>query len=96
MIVITAALKAKPGKDGELVSVMKELTAAVKANEKDTLDYTLHRSQKDPLLFLVYEKYRSPEAMKAHMASPHFQAAAKKLAGILDGGLGVEMYEVVE
>ena len=96
MIVITAALKAKPGKDSEMIAAMKELAAAVKAREKDTLDYTLLRSQKNPLLFLVYEKYRHAEAMKAHLASPHFQAAAKKFAPLLDAPLSAESYEVVE
>jgi len=96
MIVVIAALQAKPGQEAELISVMKELTAAVRAEEKDTLDYTLHRSQRDHSRFLVYEKYRSADAMKAHLASPHFQAAAKKLGAILQGGLGVETYKVVE
>ncbi len=96
MMVVAATLRAKPGREEELISVMKELTAAVKANEKDTLDYTLHRSQRDHSLFLVYEKYRSADAMKAHLASPHFQAAAKKFAGILEGGLGIETYDVIE
>ncbi len=96
MIVICANLKSKPGKDNELIEVMKALTAAVRSSEPDTLDYLLLRSQKDPLLFTVFEKYRSPEAMKAHLFSPHFQAASKKLALILDGGLKAESFTVIE
>lgn len=96
MIVIVANLKAKPGKENELIEVMKNLTADVRAKEPDTLDYVLLRSQKDPLQFLVYEKYRSGDAMKAHLTAPHFQDAAKKLAPILDGGLKAESYNVVE
>jgi len=96
MIVIVANLKAKPGKENELIEVMKELTAAVRSREPDTLDYVLLRSQKDPLSFLVYEKYRSGDAMKLHLTSPHFQDASKKLAPILDGGLKAESYIVVE
>ena len=96
MIVIAANLKAKPGKENELIEVMKKLAAAVRSREPDTLDYVLLRSQKDPLQFLVYEKYRSGDAMKAHLTSPHFQDASKKLALILDGGLKAESYNVVE
>jgi len=96
MIVIAANLKAKPGKENELIGVMKELSAAVRSSEPDTLDYVLLRSQKDPLQFLVYEKYRSGDAMKAHLVSPHFQAASKKLALILEGGLKAESYNVIE
>jgi (4S)-4-hydroxy-5-phosphonooxypentane-2,3-dione isomerase len=96
MIVIVASMMAKAGMENELVKVMKELSAEVKSKEPDTLDYVLLRSLKDPLSFLVYEKYRSPDAMKAHLVAPHFQDAAKKLAGILDGGLKAESYSVVE
>ena len=96
MIVIVANLKAKPGKENELIEVMKNLTADVRSKEPDTLDYVLLRSQKDPLQFLVYEKYRSGDAMKAHLMSPHFQYASQKLALILDGGLKAESYNVVD
>ena len=96
MIVICAHLKAKPGKENELIEVMKDLTAAVRSSEPGTIDYVLLRSQKDPVQFMVYEKYRSGEAMKAHLMTSHFQAAAKKLAPILEGGLKAESYNVVE
>ena len=96
MIVITAAMRSKPGKEMDLIAAMKELTAAVRQNEPDTLAYTFHRAKNDPSLFMVYEKYKSVEAMKAHMVSAHFQEAAKKLGGLLEGGLGLETYEVME
>ena len=96
MVVIMATMKAKAGKEDELISVMKELVSAVRANEKDTLDYAFHRSQKDPALFMVYEKYKTQDAVQAHMAAPHFQAAAKKLSDLLEGQLMIEAYEVME
>jgi quinol monooxygenase YgiN len=33
--------------------------------------------------------------MTAHLTSPHFQQASQKLKELLDGAMGLEMYEVV-
>ncbi|OGP58333.1 MAG: hypothetical protein A2V67_03990 [Deltaproteobacteria bacterium RBG_13_61_14] len=96
MIVLAATLKAKAGKEDELIAAMKKLVAAVRQNEPGALDYTLHRSKKDPATFLVYEKYRDDAAMKAHMGSVHFQEASKKFGELLAGPPGLEMFEVVE
>ena len=96
MVVISAVLKVKAGKEETLVEEMKALAKAVKENEPDTLDYVLHRSQKDPLTFMIYEKYKSGQAVQAHMTSAHFQAAAKKFPELLDGGMAIEMYDVIE
>ncbi len=95
MIVISANLVAKSGKEDELISVMKELVEAVKQNEEGALEYTFHRSKKDPSLFMVYEKYKDGDAFQAHAGSAHFQAAAGKLKDLLEGGLGIEAYEVI-
>jgi len=95
MIVLAATMRAKAGKEEEFVAVMSGLVKAVRANEPGALDYTLHRSKKDARTFLVYEKYRDQAAMTAHMTSAHFQEASKKLKELVEGAMGLEMYEVV-
>ena len=95
MIVVCATMRAKTGKEDELVDNMRKLAAEVREKEKGALDYTFHRSSKDPGLFMVYEKYESGEAMREHISSGHFQEAAKKLPELLEGGLTLETYEVV-
>ena len=96
MIVISATLRAAAGKEDELIALMNDLVAKVKENEPGALDYRFHRSQKDRSMFMVYERYESPEAMQAHMTSAHFQEASKNFGGLVEGGLGIEIYEVVE
>ena len=96
MIVIVATMKAKSGKEDELISLMKELVKAVRENEPGALDYTFHRSHKDASSFLVHERYKDGEAMQAHMAAPHFQEAAGKMGELLEGGLGIETFDVIE
>jgi len=96
MIAIVATMKAKSGKENELIAIMKGLVKAVRENEPGALDYTFHRSHKDASSFLVYEKYKDGEAMQAHMAAPHFQQAAQKMGDLLDGVLGIETFDVME
>jgi len=95
MVVITATMRAKEGKEDELIGLMKDLVEKVKQNEPGALEYSFHQSKRDPNLFMVYEKYKDGEAMQAHMSSSHFQEAGKKLSEVVEGGLGLEAYEVV-
>ena len=95
MIVIVAILRAKAGKEEQLVENMRALVRSVREKEPGNLDYVFHRSQKDPAVFMVYEKYKSGEAVQAHMAAPHFQEAAKKFPQLLEGGINIEMYNVI-
>ena len=96
MTVIMATLKAKAGKEDELMLIVKGLAKAVREKEPGNLEYVFHRSLKDPSMFMFYEKYQSGEALQAHMKAPHFQEAAKKLPPLLEGGINIEMYNVVD
>ena len=96
MVVVIATLKAKSGKEDELIAAMTDLVKSVRENEPGTLDYTFHRSKKDASTFMVYEKYKDDEAIQAHMAAPHFREAGKKMAGLLGGAPVIDTYEVIE
>lgn len=95
MIAVTATFKTKQGREEEFIAEMKQLAKSVKDNEPGAIDYTIHRSQKSQSVFLIYEKYESDGALKAHMAAPHFQNAAKKLPELLDGPMQLDVYEIV-
>ncbi len=96
MIVICATLRAKSGKEDELIAAMSDLVKEVNEKEEGALDYRFHQAKNDPSLFMVYERYKDGEAMQAHMTSPHFQAAGAKFGDLLEGGLTVDMYDVLE
>ena len=95
MIVISATLRVKEGKEDQFIEMMKELVQKVKDNEPGAIDYILHRSKADQQLFMVYERYKDGDAVSAHMTSEHFQAASGKMKDLLEGGLGIESYEVI-
>jgi quinol monooxygenase YgiN len=96
MIALVATMKACKGKEDELLAAMKGLVAEVRAKEEGTLEYVLHRAQEDPATLMVYEKYKDGDALNLHMVTPHFQAAAGKMAELLEGGLTVKSYDVIE
>jgi hypothetical protein len=54
VLTVVATLSAKPGKGDELAAILAEQVAAVVKAEPDCLVYRLHRSKKNPDLFLFY------------------------------------------
>ena len=96
MIALVATMTARKGKEGELIAAMKGLVAEVRTKEEGTLEYILHQAQENPAVLMVYEKYKDGDALNAHMVTPHFQAAAAKLGELLEGGLGIKSYNLIE
>jgi quinol monooxygenase YgiN len=64
----------KPGHGDEVARRLREMAAMVQQHEPDCLIYEAHRLQSNPDVFLLYELYRSPEALEAHRTTPHFQS----------------------
>ena len=67
--------QAKPGMGDEVAALLARHTAATRA-ETGNLDFVALRGTEDPDSFVLYERYESEEAFKAHQASPHFEGIA--------------------
>jgi quinol monooxygenase YgiN len=91
-MIVVAKLKAKSGEEATMEEALRDMVAKV-AQEEGTLTYTLHRSQKDPGLFLFYEKYVDGQALKAHSSTPYFKEFFGALKSMLDGAPEIEMYD---
>jgi quinol monooxygenase YgiN len=70
---LVAEVRAKPGKDGELESVLRGLLAPTR-REEGCLNYDLHRAQDDPGFFVLYENWRTTALWERHMETPHLAA----------------------
>ena len=70
-MIVVAKLKAKSGEEEKMEKALVDIIPKVE-QEEGTLMYTLHKSQKDPTVFLFYEKYTDKEALKFHSATPYF------------------------
>ena len=92
VLTVVAKLSAKPGKGDELAAVLREQVASVRKAEPDCLVYRLHRSKKQPDLFLFYEQYRSEAAFDLHRKAPHLAGFRERREPLVAGPPEVEFY----
>lgn len=71
MISFTVRMTFRPDDRDEIVTILRELTAASRA-EPGCISYVAHRVQSDPDTIVIYEQYRDQAALDAHRAAPHF------------------------
>jgi quinol monooxygenase YgiN len=74
--VVSAKWRAKPGKEGRLEELCREMTEPSRA-EPGNLFYQAHRSPEDQQLFWLYEQYVDEAGYEAHMDSEHFTRLVK-------------------
>jgi len=97
LLTVVARIRAAAGKGDLLAAFLTEQAAAVRAAEPGCLVYRVHRSTKDPLLFLFYETYANDAAYETHRAAPHLSAFRKRREeqGLIDGAVEVEVYRSI-
>jgi quinol monooxygenase YgiN len=74
-IALIVHYQALPGKGDQVAGLLARHTAATRA-EPGCLDFVALRGTEDPDSFVLYERYDSAGAFKAHQASPHFEGIA--------------------
>ena len=86
MIRVVAVLTAKPGLRDELLAVFQANVPNVRA-ENGCIEYAAHvdadgigplQTKFGPDTFAVLELWASPEALSAHVATPHMRAYGQK------------------
>ena len=95
MIGVIATLRVKDGKTQEFESLFGQLATQVRANESGNVAYQLCRSRTEADTYKVLELYRDEEALEAHRASAHFQAAGPGLGSVLSGRPDVEVLDAI-
>ncbi|MBI9084870.1 MAG: antibiotic biosynthesis monooxygenase [Desulfobacterales bacterium] len=93
-MIVVAKIKAKSGQAAEMEKTLQEMVAKV-GKEAGTLVYTLHRSQKDPSIFMFYEKYTDMDAFAFHGSTPYFKELMKTTAPMMDGAPQIDTYDEV-
>jgi quinol monooxygenase YgiN len=78
MLALHATLKIKPGRIDEFLRLLGELAVATRAEPGNRL-YVFGRGPA-PDTVVMLERYLDRDALKAHFASAHFQAAGQRLA----------------
>jgi quinol monooxygenase YgiN len=96
-LTVVAKVRAARGKGDALAELLVEQCAAVLAAEPGCLVYRLHRSAKDPELFLFYEVYRDEAAFDVHRKAPHLAAYRERREkdGLTQGAVEVETFRAL-
>ena len=94
MIGVIATLKIQDGKQAGFEALMKELTAAVRANEPACTFYQLHKTD-DPTTYVMLEQYKSQGDLATHRETPHFKTLGGKLGEFLAAAPGIQILPAV-
>jgi quinol monooxygenase YgiN len=87
--------QAQPGQGDQVAALLAQHTAATRA-EPGCLDFVALRGTDDPDSFVLYERYESADAFRAHQASPHFEGIAVARIRPLLADRRLEHRQVVE
>ena len=94
MVTFIARLKALPGKEAEAAEAIKEMVAAVEANEAGALAYVAHTAPESPGEFLFYEAYADEAAKDTHMKTPYLKKLVALMGPVFDAGFGVRIEDL--
>ena len=97
VLTVVARIRAAKGKGEALAALLAEQAAAVRKAEPGCLVYRVHRSTKDPDLFLFYEAYVDEAAFDAHRQSAHLGAfrQRREREGLVAGPPEVEVFRSI-
>lgn len=79
-----AILKAKPGQEDQLISILETL-AAESRKEEGALEYGFIRDLNKPEVILSYERWKDADAESVHWRTPHLKQAIELFKDVLDG-----------
>ncbi|MFK7956309.1 MAG: putative quinol monooxygenase [Lysobacterales bacterium] len=96
MITFLSRMTIKAEKKAEYCELVEKLTAAVHANEPDTLQYKFYKLRDDPLGYAVFESFVDEAAEEKHLNTPHFKELAPPMIECLDGPYVREYLDNIE
>ncbi|MBN3948638.1 MAG: antibiotic biosynthesis monooxygenase [Nostoc sp. NMS7] len=91
---VVARFIALSNKVEELKAVLLELIEPTR-QEAGAIEYELLQNQYDPTDFTFVEEWTSDEALNTHLDSPHIQALAAKLEGLVTAAPDVGRYHLL-
>jgi len=93
-LTVVAKVRAAKGKGDALATLLAEQVGVVRKSEPGCIAYRVHRSTKDPDVFLFYETYADDAAFDAHRKAPHLAEYRKRReeAGLVEGAVEVDIF----
>lgn len=84
MIVLTATLRARPGRRDELAGLLAAIARDAE-DEPGTLTFLVHTARDDDTTVVCFERYADDAAMVAHREGRALQALMAAMADLVDG-----------
>ena len=94
VLTVVARIRAAKDKGDALAALLSEQAGVVRKAEPGCLAYRVHRSTKEPELFLFYETYVDDAAFELHGNAPYLAAyrQRREREGLTTGPVEVEIY----
>ncbi len=94
VLTVVARIRAAKDKGDALAALLSEQAGVVRKAEPGCLVYRVHRSTKEPELFLFYETYVDDAAFELHRNAPYLAAyrQRREKEGLTTGPAEVEIY----
>jgi quinol monooxygenase YgiN len=77
---------AKPGEEDRVEELILGLVQPLRA-EEDAIEFHVHRDRADRRVFVIYEMFRSKEALEKHIAQPYTQEFIRAIQPHVEGPL---------
>jgi quinol monooxygenase YgiN len=94
-MIVVARIKVRAGTEAEAEQAFRKQIEYVTREEPGTELYVLHRSRKDPTVFLFYERYADAGAFDRHGKSAAIQELFRALQPLLEGAPSIELYDEI-
>lgn len=95
LVILTATMRAKPGREEELGRRLHALIAPTRA-EAGCVIYDLHRSTEDQAVWMFYEVWRTKDDLERHGQSPHLTAFKATADEVLAEPMTLTFFRKVE
>jgi quinol monooxygenase YgiN len=90
---VIATLTVAEGKNAEFEGIFSDLVAQVNENESGCNFYQIHKSRKDPQVYVVLEQYVDQESFEAHGKTDYFRALGKQLGPCMAAAPDIELVD---
>ena len=85
---IIARFHARPGREGEVETAIREVAAPTRA-EAGCLGYQMFRGTRDEALFFIHSRWKDEEAFELHATLPHTVRFLATVEPLIDHALDV-------
>ena len=90
---VIATLTVAEGKNAEFEEIFAELVTLVNTNETGCNFYQIHRSRKDPQVYVVLEQYADQESFDDHGKTEYFRTLGKQMGACMAAPPAMEMVD---